>query len=608
MQVMSRQTFIRMGVAAAAFCGGGWPPCAQGQQAGALSEFGYGDVALLGGPLRRQFEENHAFLMKLDDDRLLKPFRQRAGLPAPGEDMGGWYSDFAGFVPGKDMRGFIPGHSFGQYLSGLARAYAVTGNPQTKAKVERLVRGYAQSVTESFYNDYHLPAYTFDKTICGLIDACQFAGAGEALTALDAATDAALPHLPEKALSRPEMFARPHKDDAYCWDESYTLPENLFRAYRLNGKARYRHLATRFLQDDTYFGPLSEGKNVLPGEHAYSHVNALSSAMQAYLTLGSEKHLRAAMNGFSFVAAQSFVTGGWGPNEGFVKPGSGDLGASLNSTHAHFETPCGAYGQFKIARHLMRVTADSRYGDSMERVLYNTVLGALPLQEDGRSFYYSDYNEKARKAYHPDKWPCCSGTFPQLTADYAVSIYLRDPNGVYVNLYAPSRVAFELGGARGSLTQRTDYPYKPHVAMELALDRPTHFAVALRIPAWAGSRTVVALGGKRLHVEAVPGRFLVLRREWHDGDRIDADFDMPLRLEAVDAQHPDLVAPVCGPLVLFALNGAPNTLAKATLSALRQTATGAAEWSAQTDGGPVLFKPFADIGDEGYRLYNRIAI
>jgi hypothetical protein len=38
----------------------------------------------------------------------------------------------------------------------------------------------------------------------------------------------------------------------------------------------------------------------------------------------------------------------------------------------------------------LRVTRDSRYGDSMERVLYNTILGVKPLKEDGTSFYYSD--------------------------------------------------------------------------------------------------------------------------------------------------------------------------------------------------------------------------
>src|SRR5438034_1785394 len=133
--------------------------------------------------------------------------------------------------------------------------------------------------------------------------------------------------------------------------------------------------------------PISEDNNVLPGEHAYSHVNALSSAMQAYLVLGQEKYLRAAQNGFRMVEEQSYSTGGWGPDEAFVEPGRGALAASLEGTHSSFETPCGAYGHFKITRYLLRVTRDSRYGDSMERVLYNTIGGARLIEPDGTSFY-----------------------------------------------------------------------------------------------------------------------------------------------------------------------------------------------------------------------------
>lgn len=83
------------------------------------------------------------------------------------------------------------------------------------------------------------------------------------------------------------------------------------------------------------------------------------------------------------------------------------------SDYASFETPCGSYGHFKIVRYLMRITGDSRYGDSMERLLCNTILGALPMQPGGRIFYYSDYNNEGHKVYYDQAWPCCSGTFPR---------------------------------------------------------------------------------------------------------------------------------------------------------------------------------------------------
>ncbi len=98
-----------------------------------LDQFSYGDVALLDGPLREQFDTNHAFYRALDEDALLKPYRLRAGLPAPGDDMGGWY-DWVDDFDIKNMHGFCPGHTFGQYVSGLSRDYAVTGNRTTQKK------------------------------------------------------------------------------------------------------------------------------------------------------------------------------------------------------------------------------------------------------------------------------------------------------------------------------------------------------------------------------------------------------------------------------------------------------------------------------------------
>jgi DUF1680 family protein len=330
-----------------------------------LSLFRYSEVQLADGRLRDQFNHNHELFLHLDEDALLKPFRQRQGMPAPGPDMGGWYDNSDDFNPVDNCHGFVPGHSFGQYLSGLARAYAVTGSKATQEKVHRLVRAFAETVEPSgkLYVDYHLPAYTYDKTSCGLIDAHEFAKCPDALDVHWRATQAALPYLPEKALSRAEQRARPHKMVAETWDETYTLPENFFLAYQRSGNPRYRNLAVRFIEKE-YFDPLAEGKNVLPGEHAYSHVNAFSSAMQAYLVLGDEKYLRAASNGLRMVQEQSFATGGWGPSEAFVEPEKGLLDASLETTHASFETPCGAYGHFKITRYLLRVTRDSRYGDS----------------------------------------------------------------------------------------------------------------------------------------------------------------------------------------------------------------------------------------------------
>jgi uncharacterized protein len=211
--------------------------------------------------------------------------------------------------------------------------------------------------------------------------------------------------------------------------------------------------ARRFLFNDEYSEPLARGENVLSGRHAYSHMNALSSAAAAYLALSDEKYLNAARNAFTFAQEQSYAPGGWGPHEHSVVPGSGQLGEGLDSEHASFETPCGACAHFKITRYLLRITRDSRYGDSMERVMYNTVLGAKPIQPDGSAFYYFDCTYRAAKRYFGAEWPCCLGTLPQIAVDYRISAYFRDSNGVYVNLYVPSTVSWK-GQGHNTLSAR----------------------------------------------------------------------------------------------------------------------------------------------------------
>jgi uncharacterized protein len=572
-----------------------------------LTTFAYGDVQLLDGPMKRQFEENYARFQNLDDDRMLKVFRQVAGLAAPGEDMGGWY-DLTGFsLEGNDFHGFIAGHSFGQYVSALARAYAVTGSEATKAKINRLVKGYGETLDPKakFFVDYRLPAYTYDKLSCGLIDAHEYAQDPMAMDIHEKLTRAIVAYLPEKALSRAEMRSRPHKDTSYTWDETYTLPENLFLAYQRSGKPFYRDMAKRFLEDDTYFNPLSEGNNVLPFEHAYSHVNAFSSAMQAYLTLGSEKHLRAAKNGFEMIqTTQSFATGGWGPNEAFGEPGTGQLGNSLTTTHASFETPCGAYGHFKITRYLLRVTKEARYGDSMERVLYNTILGAWPIQADGTSFYYSDYATTGKKVWYGQKWPCCSGTFPQLAADYHISTYLRSADGVYVNLFTPSSVHWSDQGGKYGLKQETQYPFDNKIQIQVSATQPKEYTLYVRIPGWATPNPVLSVNGKRVSSPVEPGSLASIRNTWKDGDLVELELPMPLRLEAVDANHPEMVALMQGPLVLLAVAESQPSFDRKTLLQAKATKNASGDWLASSsDGSTVSMRPFMNIDKESYSTY-----
>lgn len=618
---LSRREFLQASAAlsAALSCKNGWATVTAAERAfehgNPLQQFGYGDVTFAPGLHQAQLEQTHDILMGMNEDSLLRPFRLAAGAPAPGWDLGGWYSATPAHASG-------PGpETFGQWISALSRYYAVTAEEATRLKVQRLIEGFAELIEPSgkIFRCCSSPTFFYDKLVCGLEDAYQFAGIESALSLLSHTTDAAVSHLTGKAID--QLGPEGQKSG-----ESYTIPENQFIAWQRGAGSRHLEMARRYLADDFYFEPLARGENVLPRRHSYSHVNALSSAAKAYLVLGDEKYLKAAANGLAFVEQQSFVTGGWGTNEHFLPlPGSeytdpatkkkqqypalNTLGDAIEHATAHFETPCGAYAHFKLTRYLLRITKNPHYGDSMERVMYNTVLGALPLNKFGKAFYQSNYHAHAHKAYFDgygnfmeDEWPCCSGTLPQIAADYRISTYFHDPNGLFINLYIPSTVRWQQGRAQLALTQSGRYPLDDEVNFHIKASRPTRCAIHLRIPSWAKAPSI-EVNGERFVSPIQAGTFVRIQRVWREGDRIELKTPCSLELKAVDEKHPDLVALCHGPLVLFALSDdAPKVTRDALLSA-RQSIPGADEWHVATSNGRLRFVPFWAIKDETYFTY-----
>ena len=429
-----------------------------------LKPFAYEAVGVSDATARDQMISTMAVLLDLPTESMVKPYLVKAGKASTAADLGGWYD----YSPTYDWhtgtkaaeRGFAPGHCFGQWMSGLARAYATTGDTRYKAKVQAMVESYSAAISPEFYRDLRFPAYTYDKLVLGLLDAQTLTDCQSALTALKQTTAAAEPFLPPRATQREVPIAG--RDASYTWDESYTLPENLYLAYYQTQDYKYKTLAERFLLDDPLFNGLAEGKdkNILAGKHAYSYVNALCSAAMAYMAGGSIKYKNAAVNGYDIVLAQSYATGGWGPDEQLRALDSDDIFKSLSNTHNHFETPCGAYAHLKLTRYLTMITGASVYADSAERIMHNTIFGAKPLQKDGSAFYYSDYSENGKKVYSSHVWPCCAGGLAQVTADYGINIYLQgirkaDRDDIYVLQYLDSQINLQADNLPVMLQQST---------------------------------------------------------------------------------------------------------------------------------------------------------
>jgi DUF1680 family protein len=193
-----------------------------------------------------------------------------------------------------------------------------------------------------------------------------------------------------------------------------------------------------------------------------------------------------------------------------------------------------------------------------------------------------------------------------LTADYGISSYYPTKEGIYVNLFLPSRVTWTQNNTECTLTQQTSYPTTNTTQFEMKMARAENFTMYLRIPAWADKHTRISVNGKRVEGDVIAGKFFPLTRTWNNGDRVGFEIGMAVRLQPVDAQNPQLVALIRGPIAMFATGNLPANFSRAQLLAASASGASSEDWIVQNDAGKVTFRPFAAIGDETYRLYNKV--
>ena len=141
-----------------------------------------------------------------------------------------------------------------------------------------------------------------------------------------------------------------------------------------------------------------------------------------------------------------------------------------------------------------------------------------------------------------------------------------DASTLYVHLYMGGVVSAKLGGSDVSLEVRAGMPWNGTGAITVTLPSsdegqvPESFALALRLPAWAGGESAAdsihATGEKDSRItRTTRDGYLYLTGTWRDGDVIDFDFPMPVRMIAANPlvrEDAGKVAFIRGPLAYCA--------------------------------------------------------
>jgi uncharacterized protein len=531
------------------------PLLSLGQQA-PLQRFSAAAVELLPGPFQQAQQTDKAYLLALDADRLLAPYRLEAGLPSKAARYGNWENT------GLD------GHIGGHYLSALALMYAATHDARVQQRltymVDELSRcqqqhpdGYlggvpggramwqqvkAGQISASSFglNQKWVPWYNLHKTYAGLRDAYLIGGNAQARAMLIRLTDWCL-----------ELTAG--LSDAQVQDmlrsEHGGLNEVFADVAQLTGEARYLALAQRF-SHRAVLTPLLAGRDELNGLHANTQIPKVIGFARV-AEVGGDPAWRGAAEFFwqTVVENRTVSIGGNSVSEHFNP--AGNFASMLEGVEGP-ET-CNTYNMLKLTQQLYLTSGAPRYLDFYERALYNHILSSQHPGPAGGFVYFTPMRPRHYRVYSQPQegfW-CCVGSGLENHGKYGELVYARRrQQELLVNLFVPSRLRWPEQGL--TLTQQTTFPLEERSELQLTLNKPRTFALSIRQPGWLpAGQLVVQVNGTTVTPAATSPGYLTLTRKWRTGDVVPLALPMHTAAEYLPDGSP-WVSFVHGPLVLAA--------------------------------------------------------
>jgi DUF1680 family protein len=509
-------------------------------------------VRLTGGPLKRAQELDATYLLALEPDRMLAPYRRLAGLEAKGEPYPGWDAG------GRNLTGHICGH----YLSAVSLMYAATGDSRFKQRAEYIVgelkvvqdrwgdgfAGALDRVRDAFaevsagtirsatfdLNGLWSPWYTLHKTYAGLRDAYRFTGIQ---TALEVET---------RFAEWAERLLKPMSDEQIqrmLNTEFGGMNEVMADLYADTGEKRWLDLSYRF-EHRAVLDPLKRREDPLDGLHGNCQIPKLIGSAARYAYAGSEADAVAATFFWERVAHHhTFATGGHGKDEYFREPDT-----LSHITEGRTAETCNVYNMLKLTRRLFALHPDVQYAEFHEKALFNHILGSMD-PESGATCYMVPVGRGVRREYQDmnRSFTCCVGSGLESHALHGLGIYYEGGDRLWVNLYAPSTAEWESAGVK--LKMSTTFPEGDAAALTLDVRAPRAFTLALRRPSWAGDGFNVKVNGALMTTLPQPGGYVDIKRTWKTGDTVSLVLPKRLRVERL-ADDPRRAALMWGPLVL----------------------------------------------------------
>ncbi|HUT95311.1 MAG TPA: beta-L-arabinofuranosidase domain-containing protein [Thermoguttaceae bacterium] len=198
---------------------------------------------------------------------------------------------------------------------------------------------------------------------------------------------------------------------------------------------------------------------------------------------------------------------------------------------------------------LMRLEGDMRYGDVLERTIYNALLAAN--SPDGRWIrYFTPFT--GDRQYDTRDFFCCCGNYRRAVAELPQKVYCRTPeDGIALILFTNSKKSFDVKGQAVTILQEAAYPNDGNVKLTFSTQNPVAFAFQFRTPRWCEKITLRVNDEVPVTIDPSGQKLgcYVLNRTWKDGDVVGISMPMAWRFLRGRAIQYGRVVLLRGPIV-----------------------------------------------------------
>lgn len=598
-----------------------------------VSSFPLSRVRLLDGIFKERQAVHAGYLMSVDSDRLLAPFRIQAGLQPKAERYGGWES--------RD----ISGHTLGHYLSALCHLFACRGGDEVLHSIDYIVEeieacqaangdGYALPLDKAAFeklrgghidaspfalNGVWVPFYTMHKVLAGLRDAHRLAARSRALEAERRMADWLDGVLGGLNAEQIQLVLRA---------EHGGMNEVLADLSVDTGDPRYLRMAERCFHHAVTLDPMLRGEDRLDGLHGNTQIPKVIGLAREYELTGNPGYRLAAESFWDTVVnRRSYAIGGHGESEHFFPSEQFPQRLTTNTCET-----CNTYNMLKLTSYLFAWDERADRMDFVERAMINHLAANIG-RGPGEFGYFLGLGSVGVKVFSTpyDSWWCCVGTGLENPVRYGEQIYSHDSTSLWVNLYFASTLSWPERGIE--VRQETSFPDGDTVRLVFDCQTSTALTLRLRHPYWCDA-PAVSVNGEPVAIRSHPASYLAIERIWQSGDTVEIKLPMALRLEPLPHSEDKVLAVMYGPTVLAAIvpeePGISNPAgmrfsehldargktdafpplfvaadASSVLAGLRPTGRTFAEFRSQGAVKPndLTFVPFHRIYEEQYAVY-----